>query len=87
MLEEKSIIDKIEITYSGIIQIRQRNQILKDGVEISASFHRSSLCPGDDLSEQESRVVAVANAVWTPEVIEAYQSSQVDVNQSFEVSS
>lgn len=74
VLEENSIIDRIEVVQSGILQIRQRNQVLKDGQEIAATFHRSTLCPGDDLTGQDPRVVAVANAVWTEEVVAAYDA-------------
>jgi hypothetical protein len=72
-LEEKSVVDKIEVLLNGSIQVRQRNQILKDGTEIAATYHRHVLSPGDDLTGQDLRVVAIAEATWTPEVIQAYQ--------------
>ena len=75
MLEETTIVDKIECLANGVLQIRDRHQILKDGEEIAASFHRHVLNPGDDLTGQADRVVAIANATWTDEVIAAYQAS------------
>ena len=75
MLEELTIVDKIECLANGVLQIRDRHQILKDGEEIAASFHRHVLNPGDDLTGQADRVVAIANATWTDEVIAAYQAS------------
>lgn len=74
-LEEKSVVDKIEVLLLGQIQVRRRDQILKDGVEVAATYHRHVLSPGDDLSNEEPRVVAIAEATWTPEVIAAYQAS------------
>lgn len=74
-LEEKSVVDKIEVLLSGQIQVRTRNQVLRDGVEIAATYHRHVLSPGDDLTGQDPRVVAIAEATWTPEVIQAYQDS------------
>jgi urease accessory protein UreE len=74
-LEEKSVVDKIEVLLLGQIQVRRRDQILKDGVEVAATYHRHVLNPGDDLSNEDSRVVAIAEATWTPEVIAAYQAS------------
>ena len=74
-LEEVSLVDKIEVLLAGQIQVRTRNQVLKDGTEIAATFHRHVLSPGDDLTDQDQRVVAIAEATWTPEVIEAYQES------------
>jgi len=74
-LEEKSVVDKIEVLLQGQIQVRRRDQILKDGVEVAATYHRHVLSPGDDLTNEDSRVVAIAEATWTPEVIAAYQAS------------
>ena len=47
-LEEKSVVDKIEVLLSGCIQVRRRDQILKDGVEVAATYHRHVVSPGDD---------------------------------------
>jgi urease accessory protein UreE len=74
-LEEKSVVDKIEVLLAGQIQVRRRDQILKDGVEVAATYHRHVLSPGDDLTNEDPRVVAIAEATWTPEVIAAYQAS------------
>jgi len=74
-LEEKSVVDKIEILLAGQIQVRRRDQFLKDGTEIAATYHRHVLSPGDDLTNEDPRVVAIAEATWTPEVIAAYQAS------------
>ncbi len=74
-LEEKSVVDRIEVLLQGQIQVRTRNQVLKDGAEIAATYHRHVLSPGDDLTNQDPRVVAIAEATWTPEVIEEYQNS------------
>ena len=75
-LKEKSVVDKIEVLLDGCIQVRRRDQILKDGVEVAATYHRHVLSPGDDTSAEDSRVAAIAAATWTDEVIAAYQASQ-----------
>jgi len=46
---------------------------LEDGVALSSSFHRHVLVPGDDLSEQDAKVAAIATATWTAEVVTAYE--------------
>ena len=74
-LEEKSVVDKIEVLFNGSIQVRRRDQVLKDGTEIAATYHRHVLVPGDNLTDQDPRVVAIANVTWTEEVIAAYQES------------
>ena len=79
-LEEVSVVDKIEVLLAGQIQVRTRNQVLKDGTEIAATYHRHVLSPGDDLTDQDPRVVAIAAALWTEEVVAAYQASLVASN-------
>jgi hypothetical protein len=78
-LEKQISIDKIEVVENGIIQVRQITRIIENGVELSNSFHRWSLTPNQDVSDQEDRVKAIANATWTPEVIAAYQA-QLEAN-------
>jgi len=47
-----------------------------DGETVKAStFRRYCLPPDSDLTGQPEQVVAVANAIWTPQVIEAYKAS------------
>jgi hypothetical protein len=76
-LIEKQIVDLVELVQSNHIQVRTANIIEKDGVEIAKSFHRHVLTPGDDVSGEDPKVQAIANAVWTEEVIAAYQASLV----------
>ena len=79
-LEKQITIDKIEVVENGVVQVRQIERILEDGKELSASFHRWALAPGQDLADQDARVQAIANATWTPEVIAAYKA-QLDANK------
>ena len=75
-LTEKTIIDKIEVLESNSIQVRTANIIEKDGVEISRTFHRHVVNPSQDISGEDAKVQAVANAIWTEEIIAAYLESQ-----------
>jgi len=74
-LIEQSVIDQIEVTRNGSVNVRRADLIIKDGVEIAKTYHRHVLSPGDDLSAQDSKVVAIAQVAWTPELIESYKSS------------
>ena len=76
-LIEKQIVDLVELVQSNHIQVRTANIIEKDGVEIARTFHRHVLAPGDNVANEDPKVQAIANAVWTPEVIAAYQASLV----------
>ena len=71
-LTEKQIIDKIEVLENNSIQVRIANVIEKDGIEITRTFHRHVVNPGDDISEQDQKVQAVCNAIWTQEIIAEY---------------
>ena len=73
-LASTNTIDKIEVLENGVIQVRQAEIITKDGNEIARNFSRWVLSPGDDVSAQDDKVKAIATAVWTPEVISAYQA-------------
>jgi hypothetical protein len=76
-LTEKQIVDFIEITEINTIQVRTATIIEKDGTEIARTFHRHVLVPGEDVTAQDPKVQAIANAIWTAEVIAAYQASLV----------
>jgi hypothetical protein len=76
-LIEKQIVDLVELVQTNHIQVRTANIIEKDGTEIARTFHRHVLSPGDDITNQDPKVQAIANAVWTEEVIAAYQASLV----------
>jgi len=75
MLTERTVEDKIEIVgdYKHI-QVRTATVIERDGVEISRSFSRHVVAPGDDVSNESAEVQAIAAAVHTAEVIAAYQA-------------
>lgn len=63
-LSEQSIIDQISVDANNNVHVRRADQILRDDEVISTSYHRHVLQPGDDLSEQDPKVVAIASAVW-----------------------
>ena len=56
------------------IQCRRADIVEKDGVEVGRTYHRHVRCPGDDVSEDCAELQAVATALWTQEVIDAYQA-------------
>ena len=74
-LTKEVSIDKIEVLENGSIQVRQITKIMEDGNELSTSYHRWTLNPADDVTSQDAKVIAISQAVWTQEVIAAYQAS------------
>ena len=80
-LTKETAVDQITVTENGIVLYREATRILEDGEEISKKYHRTSLTPGQDLTGQPDKVVAICNTAWTPEVISAYQAQQEAANR------
>jgi hypothetical protein len=76
MLEKIQIVDRIEVTESGVVQVRTKTAIMEDGKQISGNFHRHTVAPGDDYSAENARVKAICAATHTAEVIAAYKAAQ-----------
>lgn len=64
-LEKQTVVDKIEVIENGSVQVRTATRIVEDGNVISTSYHRHVLSPGADLSNEDPKVVAICNAVWS----------------------
>ena len=67
-------IDRIEVLENGVVQVRQAQVITDYGNEIARNFSRWVLTPGEDVSTQDAKVKAICEAVWTSDVISAYQA-------------
>ena len=80
-------VPKIEVVGTWNVQVATDTVIKEDNVEISRSRHRHVLAPfassvdGDtwthtatDISGEATEVQAIANAVWTDAVKEAYKT-------------
>jgi hypothetical protein len=76
-IEEYKKIDLIEIVENGTFQIRESNKILKDGIEIAKTYHRQSFAPGSDVSKMPKNIQAIANIVWTSDIITEYKKLEV----------
>jgi hypothetical protein len=74
-LEKNIVVDKIEVLENGCVQVRTKTAIMEDGQQISGSFHRHVVAPGDNYASEDPRVQAICAATHTPEVIAAYQAS------------
>ena len=81
-LTKETVVDKIKVIENGIVQVRTATRVLEDGVELSSSYHRHFLEPSTkdsgswadtDISGEDARVQAIANATWTDEVKTAFQ--------------
>jgi hypothetical protein len=73
-LTKETVIDQITVVENGEVYYREATKIMEDGNQISQTYHRSSLTPGQDLTDQPANVAAICNAAWTPECIAAYKA-------------
>ena len=77
MLEKIVSVDRIEVLENGSVQVRTKTAIMENGKQISGTFHRHVVAPGDDYSSEDARVQAICAAVHTDEVIAAYIKEQL----------
>jgi len=63
-LTKQIVVDKIEVMANNNIQVRTATQILEDDEVISRTHHRHVLEQGADLTNEDPKVVAIANAAW-----------------------
>jgi urease accessory protein UreE len=63
-LSKQTVVDKIEVLESNAIQVRKVTRVLEDGEVLSSSYHRHVLQQGDDLTNEDPKVVAIATAAW-----------------------
>lgn len=83
-LTETKAIDQITVTENGTVLYREATRIMRGEEQIAQTFHRTSLTPGQGLSDQPVSVQAICNAAWTPEVVAAYQAQQAAIAQRME---
>ena len=76
MLEKVISVDLIEVIENSCVQVRTKTAIMEDGKQISGTFHRHVVAPGDDYSAEDAKVQAIAASIHTAEVIAAYVAAQ-----------
>jgi hypothetical protein len=75
MLEKIKIVDRVEVIESDVVQVRTKTAIMEDGKQISGTFHRHVVAPGDDYSGEDARVKAICAATHTAAVVAEYKAA------------
>lgn len=75
MLEKVITVDRIEVVENGCVQVRTKTAIVEDGKQISTTFHRHVIAPGDNYAGEDARVQAICAATHTANVIAAYNAA------------
>jgi hypothetical protein len=78
-LDKQTKIDRVEVVENGTVQVREATIITEDDNQISRTFHRWCIAPGEDYSEQEQQVQDICKVTHTLEVIAAYKT-QLEAN-------
>jgi len=81
-LTERTEIGSREVLIDGQIQVRTDSIVLRDGVEISRTYHRHVVAPGDDMTGQDPSVQRIAMAEHTPAKIAAYKLAREEAENS-----
>jgi len=76
-LKKVTSVDLVEVIENGAIQVRTKTAVMENGEQISGTFHRHVVAPGDDYSAEDAKVQAICAAVHTAEAIAAYQAAQI----------
>ena len=77
-LEKLVIVDRIEVLESGIVQVRTKTAIMENGIQISGNFHRHTIAPGDNYSQEDARVQAICTATHTADVVAAHKAAMTE---------
>ena len=67
---------RVEVNENYFVGVRRTDIIKKDNLETARSYHRTVFAPGADVSGQPQVVQDVAAAVWSAEVIAAYEAAK-----------
>jgi len=81
MITKKTAIDQITVTENGIILYREVTRIMEDDTELTKTYHRTSLSPGQDLTDVPEKVAAICRTAWTSDVVENWIKLQNEIKE------
>lgn len=68
--------DWLTITPDGVFEHRRVARIFEDGELLGEKNHRTTYPPNTDKATMPPKLAAIANVVWTPAVIAAWNEKQ-----------
>ena len=71
MIEKRTIVDQIEVTISGHVQIRFAVQLVEHGRVIEQKWHRTAVEPGGDVDAQLALVSENLEALGKARLVDA----------------
>jgi|KBSMisStandDraft_5_1062788.scaffolds.fasta_scaffold653209_2 hypothetical protein len=73
MLTKTLEIGVIEVLQDRRMQVREDTVITEDGTELSRTYTRYVLNPGDDVTDKPQVIKDIAGVLWTTPVIDAWK--------------
>jgi len=74
-ITKETQIGKIEVVGKHkSVQVRTDIVVMEDSEELSRKYHRHTLMPDADISNEHADVQGICNVVWTQEVKDAYDA-------------
>jgi hypothetical protein len=77
-ITKETTVDQITVIENGVVLYREATCFMEDGVELTKTYHRTSLTPNQDLTGVPANVVTHCNLARTPEVVAAYEKLVTD---------
>ena len=78
-ITKETQIGKIEVVGKyKFVQVRTDTVVIEDGEELSRKYHRHTLAPDADITNEHAEVQAVCNAVWTQDVKDAFATFKAE---------
>ena len=78
-LEKIVYVDLIEIVENGFVQVRNKTAILENSIQISGTYQRHIVAPGDDYSHEDPKVQSICALIHTPEIIATYKAQNANI--------
>jgi hypothetical protein len=72
-LEKRVLFGELTILPDMRFMVREDTVVVEDAKELSRTFHRVVLNPGDDVSTAPPIIRGLAGLLWTPEVIASWK--------------
>ena len=74
MLTKEIVIGSVTILEDRQLQVREDTVVLEDGVELSRTYFRYVVGPGDNVSNRPAFVQQLAKFLWVPAVVKSWQA-------------
>lgn len=64
MISELKVFDQVQISDSKTVSVREVTKVIRNGIEVARTYHRSTYMPGDTISTLPAHVQAIILAAW-----------------------